>query len=244
MSKEHQVLDYVLDVTPDTRRNGKKYHVVSIDAICGDSGLRNEFLDKDEISLRTLFNFLDGDPRGQDNYFNSIIAGTMLSIASLHRINIDQEDDESYDSFEDIVEKMDEEFNNTLHAALDNMTSYLFGRHTLTEDFRRENIEAYEEMYEICENLLWTLALTLADEVNEIQAIAEIINEDPYVYPVARWEEDVVLVTFYSSNPDLGHGAFFHILNRGYTNDERYYRTHGSRSRHRTIPQRGGTNRK
>lgn len=243
MTKEHEVLDYVLDVTPDTDRNGKLRHVVSVDRICGESGLRNEFLDRENISLRTLFNYLDGDPRGQDNYFNNIIAGTMLSIAALHRINIDSEDDEAYESFEDISEKMDEEFNNTLHAGIDNMTSYLFGRHTLTDNFRRNNIEAYEEMFEICENLLWTLALTLADEVNEIEAIAEIINEDPYVYPVAKWEDDVVLVTFYSRNTDLSHNAFFHILNRGYTNDERYYRSHRSRSRHRALPERSRSSR-
>lgn len=236
MTREHEVLDYVLDVTPDTTRDGKLRHVVSIDRICGDSGMRNEFLDKEAISLRNLFNYLDGDPRGRDNHFNCIIAGTMLSIAALHKINIDLEDDEAYDSFEDLSEKMDEEFNNTLHAGIDNMTSYLFGRHTLTDEFRRKNIEAYEEMFEICENLLWTLALTLADEVNEIQVIAEIINEDPYVYPIARWEDDVMLVTFYSRNTDLGHSAFFHILNRGYTNDKRYYSTHRSRSRHRVIP--------
>ena len=232
MIKEHEVLDYVLDVTPDAGRNGKLRHVVTIDRVCGDSGLRNEFLDKDQISLRTLFNFLDGDPRGREGFNNCIVAGTMLSIASLHRNNTDEEDGEAYTSFEDLVEKMDEEFNNTLQASLDNMTSYLFGRHTLTDNFRRNNIEAYEEMYEICENLLWTLALALADEVNEIEAIAEIINEDPHVCPVARWEDDVMLVTFYSRNADLGHNAFFHILNRGYTNDERYYSTHRSRSRH------------
>lgn len=232
MIKEHEVLDYVLDVTPDTGRNGKLRHVVTIDRVCGDSGLRNEFLDKDQISLRTLFNFLDGDPRGREGFNNCIVAGTMLSIASLHKINTDEEDGEAYTSFEDLVEKMDEEFNNTLQASLDNMTSYLFGRHTLTDNFRRNNTEAYEEMYEICENLLWTLAIALADEVNEIEAIAEIINEDPHVYPVARWEDDVMLVTFYSRNADLGHSAFFHILNRGYTNDERYYSTHRSRSRH------------
>lgn len=243
MTKEHEVLDYVLDVTPDTDRNGKLRHVVSVDRICGDSGLHNEFLDRENISLRTLFNYLDGDPRGQDNYFNNIIAGTMLSIAALHRINIDSEDDETYESFEDISEKMDEEFNNILHASIDNMTSYLFGRHTLTDNFRRNNIETHEEMFEICENLLWTLALTLADEVNEIEAIAGIINEDPYVYPVAKWEDDVVLVTFYSRNTDLNHNAFFHILNRGYTNDERYYRSHRSRSRHRALPERSRSSR-
>ena len=243
MSKDHEVLDYVLDVTPDTDRHGRLRHVVALDRICGDSGIINDFLDREEISLRKLFNYLDGDPRGQDGYTNCIVAGTMLTIASLHKINVDREDDEAYDSFEDLVEKMDEEFNNTLHASIDNMTSYLFGRHTLTEDFRKKNIEAYEEMYEICENLLWTLALTLADEVNEIEAIAEIINEDPYVYPVARWEDDVMLVTFYSSNHDISHRAFFHILDRGYTTDERYYSTHRSRSRHRVVPKRGGTHR-
>ncbi len=89
---------------------------------------------------------------------------------------------------------------------------------------------SYEEMYEICENLLWALALTLADEVNEIEVIAEIINEDPHVYPVAKWDDDVMLVTFYSRNTDISHQAFFHIVSRGYTNDERYYRTHRSRS--------------
>ena len=230
MTKEHEVLDYVLDVTPDTDRDGKLRHVVSIDRVCGDSGLRNEFLDKEHISLRTLFNFLDGDPRGRAGFDNCIIAGTMLSIGSLHKINVDKEDDEAYESFEDLIEKMDEEFNNTLQASLDNMTSYLFGRHTLTDSFRRNNIEAYEEMYEICENLLWTLALTLADEVNEIEVIAEIINEDPHVYPVAKWDDDVMLVTFYSRNTDISHQAFFHIVSRGYTNDERYYRTHRSRS--------------
>lgn len=243
MSKEHEILNYVLDVTPDTDRRGRLRHVVSIDRICGDSGIRNDFLDREEISLRKLFNYLDGDPRGQNDYTHCIVAGTMLSIAALHKINIDREDDEAYDSFEDLVEKMDEEFNNTLHAAIDNMTSYLFGRHTLTDDFRKKNIEAYEEMYEICENLLWTLALELADEVNEIEAIAEIINEDPYVYPVAKWEDDVMLVTFYSTNHDLGHRAFFHILDRGYITDERYYRSHRSRSRHRVVPKRSGTHR-
>lgn len=243
MAKEHEVLDYVLDVTPDTDRNGKLRHVVSIDRVCGDSGLRNEFLDKDQISLRTLFNFLDGDPRGRTGFDNCIIAGTMLSIGSLHKINVDKEDDEAYESFEDLVEKMDEEFNNTLQASLDNMTSYLFGRHTLTDSFRRNNIEAYEEMYEICENLLWTLALALADEVNEIEVIAEIINEDPHVYPVARWDDDVMLVTFYSGNMDISHRAFFHILNRGYTNDERYYYSHRSGSRHRTVSERSRSSR-
>jgi len=216
---------------------------VSVDQVCGESGLQNEFLDRDKISLRALFNYLDGDPRGQDNYLNNIIAGTMLSIASLHKINAEQEDDEAYDSFEDISEKMDEEFNNTLHAGIDNMTSYLFGRHTLTENFRRDNMEAYEQMFEICENLLWTLAMTMADEVNEVEVIAEIINEDPYVYPVARWEDDVMLVTFFSRNADLGHNAFFHILNRGYTNDDRYYSTHRSRSRHRAFPERSRSSR-
>ena len=99
MTKEHEVLDYVLDVTPDTDRNGKLRHVVSIDRVCGDSGLRNEFLDKEHISLRTLFNFLDGDPRGRVGFDNCIIAGTMLSIGSLHKINVDKEDDVSLDSF-------------------------------------------------------------------------------------------------------------------------------------------------
>ena len=243
MSKEHEILNYVLDVTPDTDRHGRLRHVVSIDRICGDSGIRNDFLDREEISLRKLFNYLDGDPRGQNDYTHCIVAGTMLSIAALHKINIVQEDDETYDSFEDLVERMDEEFMDVLHAAVDNMTSYLFGRHTLTDDFREKNIEAYEEMYEVCENLLWTLALELANEVNEIEAIAEIINEDPYAYPVARWEDDVMLVTFYSSNHDLGHKAFFHILSRGYITDERYYRSHRSRSRHRVVPKRSGTHR-
>ena len=243
MSKEHEILNYVLDVTPDTDRHGRLRHVVSIDRICGDSGIRNDFLDREEISLRKLFNYLDGDPRSQNDYTHCIVAGTMLSIAALHKINIVQEDDETYDSFEDLVERMDEEFMDVLHAAVDNMTSYLFGRHTLTDDFREKNIEAYEEMYEVCENLLWTLALELANEVNEIEAIAEIINEDPYAYPVARWEDDVMLVTFYSSNHDLGHKAFFHILSRGYITDERYYRSHRSRSRHRVVPKRSGTHR-
>ena len=243
MSKEHEILNYVLDVTPDTDRRGRLRHVVSIDRICGDSGIRNDFLDREEISLRKLFNYLDGDPRGQNDYTHCIAAGTMLSIAALHKINIVQEDDETYDSFEDLVERMDEEFMDVLHATVDNMTSYLFGRHTLTDDFREKNIEVYEEMYEICENLLWTLVLALADEVNEIEVIAEIINEDPYAYPVARWEDDVMLVTFYSSNHDLGHKAFFHILSRGYITDERYYRSHRSRSRHRVVPKRSGTHR-
>ena len=31
MSKDHEVLDYVLDVTPDTDRHGRLRHVVALD---------------------------------------------------------------------------------------------------------------------------------------------------------------------------------------------------------------------
>lgn len=245
MSTEKVVLDYILDVTPDENRHGDKRHVVSVDRICSDTGIANMFIDKYSVSLRDLFNNLDGDPRGKNDYLDCAAAGAMLAIASLHRVHQEMDDEDDYDNplYEDVPELIEEEFNQTFSAVINEMCSYLFGKHTLTEDFRVCNIEAYEDMYEACENLLWTMVLTLADEVNDIETIAEIMADDPNIYPVARWEEDCMAISFMSTQSRLGNNAFFQLLNRGIVSEQRFHRTDRHRGGHRAVSSNRRTSR-
>lgn len=232
MRKEVIVLDYVLDVTPDANRYQNIVHLVKIDDICIDCAIRDLFVDTEKISIRKLFNNLDGDDRSGIAYTESNIAGSILSLASFHRIHRELDEDGKFAgiTYEDIDELIEEEFNVTFSCSVDNMCSYLFGRMVLNEQFKREEVEVYEQMYEICENLLWTMVVTLADEVDDISHIAEIMLSDKNTYPVAVWEEDFILTSFLSIESAISHEAFFTILNRGMTSAERYDRSHRCRS--------------
>lgn len=235
MTKETVVLDYVLDITPDIDRNGKSRHSVAIDVMTTENNIRKHFLDKDTVSLRGLFNNLDGDARSGRSYLENEIAGTVVSIAAYHAVSRIIDDDESLmesESYEDLSEFIDIEFNNTISAAIDPMCSYLFGKHVLTESFQRSNSDDYEEMYEVCENLLWTLITTLVDEIDDIDNLCHLMISDEYIYPVAIWEEEYLLVSFKSSRERLSPVAVFDILNRGVINEQRYHHPYRSRSRH------------
>lgn len=245
MAREHIILDYIFDVTPDRDRHGRRVHVIDVDTVCSDKSISDMFIDKRQISLRDLFNNLDGDSRGKVDYLDCEVAGTLLVIAALHNYTNEHEqwEEENYPILEDLEEHSEVEFNNVFNASLNQMCSYLFGRHTLTDEFRSSNYEAYEDMWEVCENILWTIVMALTSEVEELHHLIDILKCDEHVYPVAYWEEDALLVTLKSSQDSLSNEAFFNMLNRGIVNEKRYYRNDRSGSGYRPVPARNRTNR-
>lgn len=237
MAREHIILDFIFDVTPDRDRRGRKVHVIHIDNICTENSVADMFIDKNQISLRDLFNNLDGDSRGKVDYLDCEVAGTLLTIAALHSYTNEHEhwEEEDCPLLEDLEEHSEVEFNNVFNASLNQMCSYLFGRHTLTDEFRSSNYEAYEDMWEVCENILWTIVMALTSEVEELHHLIDLLKCDERAYPVAYWDEDALLVTLKSSQEELSNEAFFNMLNRGIVDEKRYYRNDRSRSGYRSV---------
>ena len=234
-------LEVFLSANPDITLSGNARHAVSVESIVDGRGIEDYF-QMDYVSYRDLFNNLDGDDRAGIALERRDIAGTVLTIASVHTIINLIDNDQAYfrrggiteldvDELNDIQE---EEFSQTLSAAMNNMCAYLFGRDVLHEDFSHRHPEVHETMYHVCEDILWYLVTTLASEVNQIEWIHGVLETDYNLHITSRWFEDYVMIA-YQDNDGLPIKESTHIAltTRGLISNERFNHPHGSRVRHR-----------
>lgn len=245
MAKDPTVIEYIFPTIPDVHYiHGlpQPLHTLNIVSICDGREIEDEFKQQECISLRELFNNLDGDDRAGRDYTKNRIAGAVLEIASMAAIQRHEYEKGPNETrygdivYDDIVNIIEQDFNWTLRNSTNAMSSYLFGRHVFMRSFREANPELYETMLLVCEDILWSLIANLTDIVDNIEDVFEIINSSGNMYTVARWEEDYMIVTFLSEEKTLSEKVVNTILNRGMISNERYNHLYGSRRGHSTIP--------
>lgn len=236
----YEVVTLFLNTIPDNvgRSNRNRFGITIADLI-GDRSIEDFFICDNFISYRDLFNNLDGDDRVMEGTIGRINSGNLALLASANFIQswIDEEvvdkdltDIASRFELNELSDLLETEFPELLNSAINYISSYLFGRIVLTEDFAIDNPDIYETMYHVCEDLLWLICSELTNICDGIERIIDIAYTDYTIFPVARWEEEYLEIGFIRlDDADIPEETLVTLLSRGLIKDERYKDLHKRR---------------